>query len=67
MNIANDGQSHSGLVSDRVTGMGETLKPTTDTWRRISKNQEMLEAHAGWLIGEGTAIAASDLRLANPA
>ncbi|MCU0960555.1 MAG: hypothetical protein MUF48_10675 [Pirellulaceae bacterium] len=52
--VSDDGQTHTTVVSDRLTHTGQTLAPVTNVWRRISKNREVLEEHVEWLIGDWT-------------
>lgn len=52
ISVSADGNTHTVVLLKGVDKNGEELEPFTRVWKRISKNQEVLEKEFGWIIGE---------------
>ena len=49
--ISDDGKTHTVVLIEGVGKAGEKLEKFTRVWRKISKNQEVLQKELGWIIG----------------
>lgn len=51
ISFSEDGKTHTGVLLEGVDKKGEKLKQLTRVWKKISKNQEVLQKELGWIIG----------------
>jgi hypothetical protein len=51
LDISDNGHAHTFRITQRVNREGDPLPDTTDVWRRVSKNHEVLSDCLGWIIG----------------
>ncbi len=51
ISISDDGKTQQAVLLEGVDKNGEKLEEYTRVWKKISKNQEVLQKELGWIIG----------------
>jgi hypothetical protein len=51
ISVSEDGKTHTVVLLEGVDKNGEELEKYTRVWKKISKNQEVLQREFGWIIG----------------